>query len=206
MASRMSPPHGVDSSTRIGHTRRQADVPRERAAATKISFGRPNHETSWIRSCPGRRRRRPGCIRDRRRGARRQRLQIGLRRLSLRAGGRIVRQACRAGCQDRHRCAQRRKPAQALRQSRLRRPEDRNSAHRRGGRRHQASRGIAQRLRARSCRCGVGLCQLRRLPRGLAGGRGAQEASRSVRLRHASHLRGEQIQIRLSHGSPRRDG
>ena len=52
----MSPPHGVDSSTRIGHTRRQADVPRERVAATKISFGRPNHETSWISQLPGRRR------------------------------------------------------------------------------------------------------------------------------------------------------
>ena len=52
----------------------------------------------------------------------------------------------------------------------------------------------------------LGLCQLGRLPGGLAGGRGAQEASGSLRLRHAPHLRGEQIQIRLSHCRPWRDG
>ena len=78
--------------------------------------------------------------------------------------------------------------------------------HRRGRRRHQASRGIAQPLRARPCRRGPGLCQFGRLPGGLAGRRGAQEASRPLRLRHAAHLRGEQIQLRLSHRRSWRDG
>ena len=76
--------------------------------------------------------------------------------------------------QDGHRCAQCR---------RLPKPYDKVGfgglkievhLDRRGRRRHQAGRGIAQRLRARPCRCGARLCQLRRLPRCLAGGRGAQ--------------------------------
>ena len=50
-------------------------------------MGGPNHEFSWIRSCLGRRRRRPWFIYYRRHCSRRQRIQIGLRRLSLRARG-----------------------------------------------------------------------------------------------------------------------
>ena len=46
----------------------------------------------------------------------------------------------------------------------------------------------------------------RRLPRHRAGRRGAEEAHRAVRLRHAAHLRGRELQIRVPHRADRHDG
>ncbi len=46
----------------------------------------------------------------------------------------------------------------------------------------------------------------RRLPRDRAGGRGAEEADGLLRLRHAAHLRGRELQVRVPHRRHGDDG
>ena len=94
--------------------------------------------------------------------------------------------------------------ARALQGQGLRRQAGRACHHRRGRRSAEAGLRVPQprvagRLRRR-------LHLERRLPGDRPGGRGAEEAHGAVRLRHAAHLRGRQLQVRVPHRSHRHDG
>ena len=112
----------------------------------------------------------------------------------------------RNGGAIRHRPVEQGLGALALREGRVRRHEDRARHHRRERRRDQAGAGTAQPLSARQCRCRARLHRLRRLPRGGADRRRAEEDAGADRLRHAAHLRGSQIQLRVPHRRARHDG
>ena len=88
----------------------------------------------------------------------------------------------------------------------FRRHEDRARHHRREWRRHQAGAGTAQSLSARQCRRRAWLYQLRRLPGGGADRGRAEEDAGADGLRHAAHLRGSQIQLRVPYRCPCHDG
>ena len=66
--------------------------------------------------------------------------------------------------------------------------------------------GAEQPLRPREGRRRRRLRRLGRLPRRRAGRRGDEEVPDPLRLRHAAHLRGRQVRLRLSHRRPRDDG
>ena len=125
------------------------------------------------------------------------------RHVPLRRGGGPVR---RAGAQRRRsdrRSAQRGQGSRALRNQGTRRRADRDRIRRRGRRHDQAGQRIPQPRAARQRRRGHRLHLQRRLPRGRAGRRGAEEADGVLRLRHAAHLRGRELQVPVPH---RRDG
>ena len=96
--------------------------------------------------------------------------------------------------------------AGAVRRPRASAAADRARAHRRGGRHRQAGdRVSATWCSARTSTSVDRLHLLRRLPRHRAGGRGAEEAHHLLRLRHAAHLRGRELQVRVPHRrAPRR--
>ena len=83
---------------------------------------------------------------------------------------------------------------------------DRARLHRRGRRHHQAGERVPRPRAAPERGRGHRLHLERRLPGGRAGRRGAEEAHRLLRLRHAAHLRGRLLQVRLPHLQPRRHG
>ena len=90
-----------------------------------------------------------------------------------------------------------RDPAGSLQRQGLRRPADRADHHRREWQHHQGGAGLSRPRRAARRQCGRRLHLLRQLPWRRAGGRGAQDADRVLRLRHAAHLRGRGSPLRL---------
>ena len=94
----------------------------------------------------------------------------------------------------------------AVRDQRHRRCSDRDRAHRRSGRHDQAGDRVPQPRAAAERGPGRRLHLQRRLSRDRAGGRGAEETDGVLRLRHAAHLRGRELQVRLSYRRDRDDG
>ena len=133
-------------------------------------------------------------------------LQARHRQLPVGPGGRELRHPGGQRRQGGDRRLQQGHGAGALQQGRLRRHEDRAGLRRRERRRHQAGAGAAQPLRPREGRRGGRLRGLGRLPGGGAGGRGDEEVPDPLRLRHAAHLRGQQVQLRVPHRLARGDG
>ena len=133
-------------------------------------------------------------------------LQARHRQLPLRPGGRELRHPGGERRQGGDRRLQQRHRARAVQQGRLRRRQDRADLRRRERRRDQAGAGAAQPVRPRQGRRGGRLRRLGRLPGGGAGGRRNEEVPHPLRLRHAAHLRGRQVPVRVPHRVARGDG
>ena len=133
-------------------------------------------------------------------------LQGRHRQLPVGPGGRELRHPGGQRRQGADRRLQQGRRAGAVQQGRLRRHEDRVRLCRRERRRHQAGAGTAQPVRPREGRRGGRLRRLGRLPGRGAGGRGDEEVPDPLRLRHAAHLRGRQVQLRVPHRVARDDG
>ena len=96
--------------------------------------------------------------------------------------------------------------AEAVREARLRRCEPRARVRRRGGQHHDAGDRIPQPGAAGERRPRHRLRVERQLPGHRAGGGGAEEAGELLRLRHAAHLRGREVQLRVPHLADRHHG